>query len=235
LLTERNVDGILFARPSTEKDDRHIASLIRQGMPLVTTAYFVPGEQMTVVDVDNIDGGHRATMCLIDAGHRHIAMIAGPDWKSANERSQGYHLALDQANLPYDDALVRAGDWSYHSGYQAMKSLLAQAPHLTALFAHNDQMAIGAIRAVLESGRLIPDDVAVVGYDDIPAASYSYPPLTTIHQPMQEVGHIATQLLIETINNPGMEPKEVLLETELIRRASCGSAHDVASQNFGRT
>lgn len=223
LLTERNVDGILFARPSTEQDSRHILSLLQQGMPLVTTAYHMPGIPLTVVDVDNVDGGFRATRCLIDGGHQHIATITGPpDWKSVNDRLHGYQLALQQAGLPFTDLLLDAGDWSYESGYRAMQRLLERAPQLTAVFAHNDQMAIGAIRALLEAGRRIPEDVAVVGYDDIPAAAYSYPPLTTIRQPMRKVGKVATQLLIEAIRNPNTEKKEVLLKPELIRRESCG-------------
>ena len=105
-----------------------------------------------------------------------------------------------------------------------MGRLLAKAPKITALFAQNDQMAIGAMRALYEAGRKIPDDVAIVGYDDVPAAAYSQPPLTTIRQPMQQVGEVATRLLIELINDPDAERKEVLLKTELIRRQTCGSS-----------
>lgn len=224
LLTEREVDGILFARPSTEEDSRHILSLIQQGVPLVTTAYWLPGEKLTVVDVDNVDGGLQATECLIKRGHRRIGMITGPaGWKSVNDRTEGYKLALSKAGIPFDASLVEYGDWSYQSGYEAMQRLLAKAPQITALFAQNDQMAIGAMRALREAGRRIPDDVALVGYDDIPAAAYCDPPLTTIRQPMQQVGKVATHLLIELINDPDAERKEVLLKTELIRRGTCGS------------
>lgn len=224
LLTEREVDGILFARPSTEEDSRHILSLIQQGVPLVTTAYWLPGEKLTVVDVDNVDGGLQATECLIKRGHRRIGMITGPaGWKSVNDRTEGYKLALSRAGIPFDASLVEYGDWSYQSGYEAMQRLLAKAPQITALFAQNDQMAIGAMRALREAGRRIPDDVALVGYDDIPAAAYCDPPLTTIRQPMQQVGKVATHLLIELINDPDAERKEVLLKTELIRRGTCGS------------
>ncbi len=223
LLTERQVDGILFARPSTEEDNRHIVSLLRRGVPLVTTAYHVPGEDLTVVDVDNIDGGLKATQCLIDGGHRHIGVITGPpDWKSVSDRTRGYRLALEQAGIPFDGSLVEPGDWSFESGYQAVGRLLERAPHLTALFAQNDRMAVGAMRALREKGHRIPDDVAIVGYDDIPMAAYSHPPLTTIHQPMQEVGEIATGKLIELIDDPDAEREEILLKTKLVRRGSCG-------------
>jgi DNA-binding LacI/PurR family transcriptional regulator len=102
-----------------------------------------------------------------------------------------------------------------------MQELLARGHPFSALFAQNDQMAIAAIRALREAGRRVPDDVAVVGYDDIPAAEYCDPPLTTIRQPMQEVGQVATRLLIQAIEQPGMDQGEVLLKAELIRRCSC--------------
>ena len=224
LLTERNVDGILFARPSTEHDSRHIVSLLRQGMPLVTTAYHLPGEELTVVDVDNVSGGLQATQCLLDGGHRHIGMIKGPaDWKSVNDRHEGYRLALEKAGIPFRDTLIETGDWSYESGYQAMWRLLEKAPYLTAVFAQNDRMAIGAIRALREARREIPENVAIIGFDDIPAAAYSYPPLSTIRQPMQQVGQVATCMLIEAIDNPDVGKEAVLLKPELVRRASCGA------------
>jgi LacI family transcriptional regulator len=224
LLTERQVDGILFARPSTEEDSRHILALVRRGAPLVTTAYHLPGEPLTVVDVDNVDGGLKATQCLIDAGHHRIGMITGPpNWKSVKDRAEGYRLALKRANIPPDASHIEHGDWSYEGGYAAMGRLLGKAPHVTAFFAQNDRMAIGAMRAVREAGRSIPDDVAIVGYDDVPAAAYSHPPLTTIRQPMQEVGEIATRKLIELIDDPDTEREEILLKTELVRRGSCGS------------
>jgi LacI family transcriptional regulator len=228
LLTEREVDGILFARPSTERDSQHVRALIRQGVPLVTTAYIVPGEQLMVVDIDNVDGGLQATNCLIGAGHRHIGMITGPmNWKSAQDRAKGYRLALEGAGIAHDESCVAHGHWSYESGYTAMQHLLAQCPQITALFSENDCMAIGAMRAVREAGRRIPDDMAIVGYDDIPPASYCYPPLTTVHQPMQEVGRLATRLLVQMIQDPDMERRETLLKPQLVRRATCGSQSQV--------
>jgi len=223
LLTERQVDGMLFARPSTEGDSLHLLSLIRQGVPLVTTAYRLPGESLMVVDVDNVDGGLQATDCLIRAGHRRIGMLTGPkSWKSVDDRNRGFRLALERAGLQYQQGRVEAADWSYSGGYEAMKRLLRRSPEITALFSQNDRMAIGAMKAMREAGRRLPDDLAVVGYDDIPAASYVDPPLTTMRQPMQEVGEIAARRLIELVNDPDLEREEVLLKTELVRRGSCG-------------
>jgi len=223
LLTERQVDGILFARPSTEGDGEHLVSLVRQGVPLVTTAYYVPGEKLMVVDVDNLDGGLQATNCLIEAGHRRIGMITGPaDWKSVDDRAQGYRLALKQGGIAFNESFVERGDWSLQGGYEATKRLLSRAPELTALFAQNDRIAIGAMKALREAGRRLPDDMAIVGYDDLPVAAYTDPPLTTIHQPMQRVGETATRMLIRLIENPDAAREEVLLKAELVRRGSCG-------------
>lgn len=222
LLTEHHVDGILFARPSTEPDNRHLLDLLRDGVPVVTTAYHIPGVALMVIDVDNVDGGEQATGCLLGYGHRRIAMIGGPaSWKSANDRTQGYMRALAAAGIPFDPALLAEGDWSFQSGYRAAQALLARGQSFSALFAHNDQMAVGALRALREAGRRVPEDVSVVGYDDIPLAEYCDPPLTTLRQPMREVGALATRLLIQNIEDPGAVQGDILLKTELIQRSSC--------------
>jgi LacI family transcriptional regulator len=221
LLSERHVEGLLFARPSTEPDHQRLLDLIRAGVPVVTSAYHLPGEPLAVVDVDNALGGRLAARHFLDSGHRRIAMIRGPaGWKSVQDRAAGFHGELQTAALELGEGLVGAGDWSYASGYQALRQLLAGGAPFTALFAHNDQMAIGAMRALREAGKRIPQDVAVVGFDDIPAAEYAEPPLTTIRQPMREVGAVAARLLIQSIEQDEPPRGEVLLQPELIRRES---------------
>lgn len=223
LLAERHVDGMLFARPSTESDNRHLVDLLRAEVPVVTTAYHLPGIALTVVDVDNVDGARQAARCLVASGRRRIAMIKGPArWKSVADRLEGYTLALQEAGLAGDPSLVAEGDWSYESGYRALGELLARGQPFSGLFAQNDRMAIGAIRALREAGRRVPEDVSVVGYDDIPVAEFFDPPLTTIRQPMREVGETAARLLIQVIEEGrAVQGQEVLLKTELIRRGSC--------------
>jgi DNA-binding LacI/PurR family transcriptional regulator len=222
LLTEHHVDGILFARPSTEPDSRHLVDLLHDGVPVVTTAYHLPGESLAVVDVDNVDGGQQATNCLVEYGHRRVSMITGPsDWKSVADRTRGYSLALEAAGLAFDHNLICQADWSFSGGYHAAQELLARGRPFSAIFAHNDQMAIGALRAVREAGCRVPQELSIVGYDDIPMAEYCDPPLTTIRQPMREVGAVATQLLIRAIDGLGAPNGEVLLKTELIQRGSC--------------
>jgi DNA-binding LacI/PurR family transcriptional regulator len=149
-------------------------------------------------------------------------MIAGPDNEECTvDRFSGYQQALAQAGLEFDPALTTRGDWSATSGYQAAQRLLAMGQPFSGIFAQNDQMAVGAIRALREAGRRVPDDVSVIGFDDIPLASYFDPPLTTLRQPMEESGRRAARLLIETIQNPDRPPEGILIHARLIERASC--------------
>ncbi len=221
LLSERHVEGFLFSRPNTESDNLQMVNLIRKGVPVVTTAYHLPGELCTVVDVDNITGGRLAARHLLAAGHERIGMISGPSrWKAVHDRAEGFSLELKSAGLTMNPALVGEGDWSHVSGYRTMQHLLAGGEPFSALFVHNDQMAIGAMRALREAGKRVPDDVSVVGYDDIPAAEYADPPLTTVRQPMREVGAIAARLLIQSVEQGERTGGEVLLQPELVRRGS---------------
>src|SRR5262249_23750666 len=153
-----------------------------------------------------------ATGCLLECGHRRIAMITGPSsWRSVRDRAQGYARALEAVGIDYEPGLIAEGGWAYQGGYQAMQELPARGRTVSALFAQNDRMAIGAMHALREVGLRVPHDVSVVGYDDIPVAEYYDPPLTTIRQPMQEVGALATRLLIQAIEEPGMAKGEILL------------------------
>jgi DNA-binding LacI/PurR family transcriptional regulator len=136
---------------------------------------------------------------------------------------EGYTQALHEAGLPVDEALTDRGDWSATSGYHTTQQLLNEGQSFTALVAQNDQMAVGAIKALREAGRQVPEDVSVIGFDDIPLASYFDPPLTTLRQPMQESGERAARLLIESIRSPERPQVQVLIRAKLIQRSSCAS------------
>jgi LacI family transcriptional regulator len=221
LFSEQHVAGFLFARASTASGSREFFDLSQSGIPIVIVPndYHVSGLSLTVVDVDNVMGGRLAARYLLDGGHRRIAMIKGPRrWKSVDDRSEGFRLELEADGLQVTDQLVGEGDWSYASGYRATMQLLDSGDPFTAVFVQNDQMAIGAMRALREAGRHIPDDVAMVGYDDVPAAEYADPPLTTIRQPTCEVGKLAARLLIQRIEKEDQPDEMVLLEPELVRR-----------------
>jgi LacI family transcriptional regulator len=221
LFGERQVEGFLFAHSSTEPNELNLADLVRTEAPVVSVAYHLPGDLFSLVDVDNFLGGQLAARYLLERGHDKIATVEGPSgWKAVTDRSAGFSHELQLSGGRLNEQLIGKGDWSYVSGYRAMQQLLETREQFTALFAHNDQMAIGAMRALREVGRHIPADVSVIGYDDIPAAEYSDPPLTTVHQPMRELGAAATRLLIQSIEQ-NVQPAEVLLlAPELIRRSS---------------
>ncbi|MCX8067883.1 MAG: substrate-binding domain-containing protein, partial [Anaerolineae bacterium] len=136
-------------------------------------------------------------------------------------RLDGYRRALAEYALSVNERLILRGDWSAISGYRATSSLLETGVSFTAIFAQNDQMAIGAIRALREAGLQVPRDVSVIGFDDIPLASYFDPPLTTLRQPMTELGVQAARLLITTVRQPESAPERLLLPATLVERASC--------------
>jgi LacI family transcriptional regulator len=216
-----HVDGVLLVRAGSEDDRQHIATLEESGIPIVTTGYYQPNLPSSMVDVDNVKGGYLATKHLIDNGHTQIAMITGPQGvKSTHDRTQGYLNALASAGITPVSDLIGYGNWHHSSGYQAMRDILGRDHPFTAVFSHNDRMAIGAISVLRQAELRVPEDVSIVGYDDIPEAEFSHPPLSTIHQPMIEVGREAARILIELIENPAAKPQQVCLDTELIPRAS---------------
>jgi LacI family transcriptional regulator len=223
LLKQRHVEGFLFVRASRPNDLEHLRNLQKSGIPIVTTGFYLPLAEFGVVEVDNVRGGRKATQYLIELGHSQVAMITGPsDWKSVSDRTQGYIQALGSAELtPNPDLIVHGENWLHRSGYEAAKELLKKKQPFTALFAQNDRIASGAINALKEAGFRVPQDVSIVGYDDIPEAEFSDPPLTTIRQPMQEVGKAATRLLIKMIEDPTSTPQQILFDTELVIRSSC--------------
>ncbi len=139
----------------------------------------------------------------------------------ARDRLAGYTDALRDFGLPRASELIVEGDWSEASGYAAMRRLLAAKPD--AVFAANDSMALAALRALKEQGLRVPEDVALVGYDDIPAAAAADPPLTTVRQPIRRLGEVAAQTLLALIDDPSGAQRRIVLPTELVVRASCGS------------
>jgi LacI family transcriptional regulator len=223
LLTERHVEGILFIRASHPDEMDILRNITQSGIPVVTTGIYLPGSEFSFLEVDNVDGGKKATQYLIDLGHTQIAMITGPsELLAAQNRTQGYQQALESASIPVDPRLIVHGEaWLHRSGYYAMKELLGRKQPFTAVFAQNDRLAKGAISALNEAGLKVPLDVSIIGYDDIPEAEFDDPPLTTMHQPMEDVGKAAASLLIKLIEDPNTTPQQLLFNTELVIRSSC--------------
>jgi DNA-binding LacI/PurR family transcriptional regulator len=221
-MLHRQVDGLMVLNPRADERYRCFLPLIEKGLDILYLISTPQGEPVSSVHCDDRRGGYEATRYLIDLGHTAIATILGPENEEAStDRLTGFRQALAEAGLGCEPNCVVRGDWTATSGYKATCQLLAANQPFSALFAQNDQMAIGALRALRESGRRIPDDVSVIGFDDIPLAAFTDPPLTTLRQPMEETGKRAVQLLVETIQNPERTPEQLVLPARLLERASC--------------
>jgi LacI family transcriptional regulator, galactose operon repressor len=208
LMLERRVEALIVAR---SKLPISVDQVSQHRVPVVAIASAeAPG--LTVVDVDNRTGGKDAVAYLLSQGHRRIATVTGPiEWRSSQQRLDGYREALAAAGVAFDPALVeQAHGWDPADGQAAMARLLARGTTFTALFAYSDLIAIGAIKELRLSGLRVPENVSVVGYDDIPVAAFVDPPLTTIHQPMREVGECAASLVLDAIANGGMSETRLL-------------------------
>ncbi len=211
--TAGHVDGVLVA--SVHGADPLPGALSRMGIPVVGSGRPLARLAMPYVDMDNVGGAAAAVEHLLATGRRRIATIAGPqDMIAGIDRLAGYRAALRDSDRR---SIVAVGDFTRESGTQAMRQLLTDDPELDAVFVASDMMALGALRALRQAGRRVPDDVAVVGFDDIDAAQYSEPPLTTVRQPTIEMGREMVRLVLRlSVGEQVDEP--VILPTELIVR-----------------
>ena len=194
LLMARRIDGLVIL--TGHLDDRQIAEFARH-QPIVVTGRQLDAPQVRAFAFDQEGGGHLATRHLLSLGHRSIAHIAGPaDHTDATDRRAGYERALREAGVPLRPELVVQGDFMESGGLLAMNRLLDSAQPFTAVFAANDQTAFGARMAMYRRGVRVPDDVSILGVDDLPGAAYATPPMTTVHQPLYEMGLAAAQALL---------------------------------------
>ncbi|MHC4800055.1 MAG: LacI family DNA-binding transcriptional regulator [Planctomycetota bacterium] len=222
VLTKKQVDGIILTSTCSQGDA--LCSVNKLQIPIVLLDREITDLALDTVSTDNKAGGLIATNHLISLGHRRIGCIAGPS--STNPSAQrliGYKQALSEAGIPFDEALVRNGDFHALSGLVMGNELLSMAEPPTAIFACNDMMAIGVLRAASERGIRVPNDLALVGFDDIELDSFTNPPLTTIAQPKLEMGSKATQFLIQRIKNPQHDLRYEMLPVSLVPRDSCGA------------
>jgi LacI family transcriptional regulator len=216
----KQVDGIVFV--AAGESANHVQSLIEQGMPVILVDRDLTEIEVDMVIADNVESGYQATEYLIQSGHRRIGCITGPRKLCiSNKRVDGYRQALERYDLPLCDKLLVHGNFRCRGGYEAMKELLALNEPPTAVFACNDLMAMGAICAASERRLRMPQDVAIIGCDDIALASFTNPSLTTIAQPKHEMGALAVKLLVERIEDKDSPPTKQILPTELVIRDSC--------------
>ncbi|MDQ7844431.1 MAG: LacI family DNA-binding transcriptional regulator [Armatimonadota bacterium] len=232
LLARRMVDGLVFA--TVGSNTRHLRALRRQGRPVVLVARDVAGVRIDSVLVDNFRGEFEATTHLLGLGHRRIAHITGPpSLHVAAERRRGYLAALEAAGVPRSEALVVEGNFAADGGRRAVERLLARGAKFTAVVAANDLMAIGAMEALRRAGRRIPQDVAVVGFDDITFASLVCPALTTVAQPKYRMGQLAMERLLALMDGADEGGRQTVLIPQLVVRDSCG-AHLAVGAADGR-
>jgi LacI family transcriptional regulator len=215
-LAGQAVDGIIVIAPSDRA--AHGLSDLRPGLPVVAVEAGYASE-IPVVSVDQAAGAKLATDHLLDLGHRSVFHVAGPaDWIEARERIDGWRAAMDAAGVPGPPIL--RGDWSAESGYRAGLELVGRSG-LTAVFAANDQMALGVMHAFFERGVQVPIDVSVVGFDNIPESAFLTPSLTTVHQDFDEVGRRGLKLLVDTIDGGDeVEPPERVPPILITRKSS---------------
>ena len=216
LLLERRVDGlIVLAGRVPDQELRAIATQV----PLVIAARRVEGLESQCLYIDNQEGAYRATRYLLGLGHTRVAHIAGPaDHPDAIDRLAGYRRALAEAGLSIDRRLIVEGQFTEAAGLTGVEELLARGERFTAVFAANDQTAYGAMLALFNHGYRIPTDISLVGFDDQPLSSYTLPPLTTMRQPMMEMGHAAAEALLGLLDDE--EPRLPAFPTDLIIRKS---------------
>lgn len=222
ILENEDVGGLIIA--PTSENVGEVAQLADAGLPIVVIDRRVTSGNVDMVLSDNVAGARSAIEHLIDLGHQRIGHIGGPlHLTSGRERYQGYREAMQDAGLVVDLEWVRFGDHKHESGYKYALELLAVDPPLTALFIENNMMTLGALNAIHERHRRIPEDIAVVGFDDVPWSKSLNPPLTVVAQPMLEIGYRAASLLLERIEAPDLPSRVEVLPTNLIVRASSGS------------
>ena len=222
----RNTDGVILVT-SDVQSPLH-AELRRLNVAtVVIDPAGVPGHDVPTVGAANWSGAVAATEHLISLGHRRIGFIAGPrTLVCSRTRLDGYRAALEAAEIAVDPELIVQGDFYHESGFKGAEQLLSLSRPPTAIFASSDQMALGGYEAVRQRGLRVPDDVSIIGFDDLPEVRWSSPPLTTVRQPLSEMGALAARTLLRLAGGERIESLRFELPTQLVVRDSTGQAPD---------
>jgi LacI family transcriptional regulator len=207
------IDGALLVTPTVVD--------VHYGAPIVAVDPHTGPSSLPTVDSDNLRGAQLATEHLLALGHRRIAMVAGrPDLQSAQLREGGFRDAMCAAGVPVDEALVQVGNYEPSASADAARRLLALPDPPTAIFAANDMSAIATVGVAAELGLRVPEDLSVVGFDNIPESALTSPPLTTVEQSIREMGRLAIELLVKLIRGEPIEQTHITLDTKLVLRSS---------------
>lgn len=225
-MLDRRVDGLIML--NAHDDERYILlePLYNNGTPVVYVKNSPVDEKISSVRCDDVQGGYAATQHLLELGHKKIAIILGlQNEQCTRERLRGYKQALAEAGRVIEDHLILQGNWTSQSGAEAASELLKNPDRFSAIFAQNDRMAAGAIRALRDSGYNVPEHFSVIGYDNSRLSRLIDPPLTTIDQPLEEFGKQAASILIKAIQNDHHQIVEFCATPELIQRQSTSQFH----------
>lgn len=215
----RLVDGLLVVR--TRVSDQRIAYLAEIGFPFVTFGRSDLRLDFPYVDVDGARGMELVAQHLLDLGHNQLAYISAPEGLMfCNHRHAGLEAVLQRSGLPFTPKQVATGDLTERGGFQAMNELLSLQPRPSAVLCCNDLMAIGAISAAQQRGLVVGRDIAITGFDDIPLAAHAHPPLTTVRQPVYDIGRRICSMLMQIIRGEDLSQRHVLLDPELVVRES---------------
>ena len=215
------VDGLIIMARSI--DEESLRSLEKQGVPFVLLSHSNGQIQCSTISVDNEAGAYKAAAHLLGHGHQRIGIITGPENSPDNRaRLQGYQKALHDAGISLQPNLIIPGNFKYEGGQIAIHKLLENNPRPTAVLVANDEMAIGAMDAAQQRSLRVPEDLAVIGFDDIQMSALTHPSLTTVRQPMQLLGEAAVTLLFDRLQNSNGQPHHEVLDTSLVIRQSCG-------------
>jgi LacI family transcriptional regulator len=222
VLRNRLMDGLVIVA-SVSGEELLLATLRRSNTPFVLIGRpLLPSDSSSFVSIDNVAAAQEAVQHLINLGRRRIGTITGnAENADGQDRLAAYRATLQANGIPYDPELVVEGQFTREAGYKGMKQLLAH--RIDALFAASDIIAKGAMQIITEAGLRVPDDIAIVGFDDLPHAEETSPPLTTVRQPVFQKGSLAASLLIDLIEGKTDAPSQILLPTQLVIRQSCGA------------
>ena len=215
------LDGVII-QSGHHGDQGIIGRMVDARIPFVVAGRPFRSDNVSYIDIDNVNAAYNAVGHLIRLGHQRIATITGPATSAVGiDRVEGYCKALVERGREVDETLIIEGDFTETGGYYAMQKLLSAHPE--AVFAASDVMAIGALRAVRDAGLRVPEDIAIVGFDDLPIAAVSDAQLTTVRQPVVQFGAKAVEILIDLIENGLQPPRHIIMDTELVIRKSCGT------------
>ena len=223
LVGHRRVDGLIVINPYSDDRFQHIP----EKFPVVFVGAQSHEQKISSVCLDDEKVAYEATRHLISLGHTDIALVTGPMEEDCSlDRTEGYRRALQEAGIPFDNAKIIEGDWSATSGQDALLSFVEQGRVPTAVFAQNDRMAMGVLRAARDVNIKVPTQLAVIGVDDMPLSSYFDPPLTTMRQDMPRIGQEATRMLLDIIQKKNTDQREVKLSAQLVVRQSTSKGGD---------